>query len=91
MRQHSEIRRVGRVVSMPCRVGICSGVVVDNNRKSSGWMWYRGECNASPVSEILTSSAIPVPESFLNTRCSKGDEWIALILAAVLTGKSISW
>lgn len=30
-------------------------------------------------------------ESFFNVPCRAGDERIALILAAVLTGKSISW
>lgn len=34
---------------------------------------------------------IPGLESFLNAPCKAGDERITLILAAVLTGKSISW
>lgn len=37
------------------------------------------------------SFAIPGLGQFLNAPCKVGEEWIALILAAVLTGKSISW
>lgn len=39
MRQHSEMRRVGRVGSTSCKVGIGSGVNLDNERRSRGWMW----------------------------------------------------
>lgn len=38
MRQHSEIRRVGRVGSTSWSVGIGSGVDLDNERRSRGWM-----------------------------------------------------
>lgn len=70
----------------------CEGVVddedlayLDNSRKSSGWIWYPGECSASPVCEISTSPLFP------RARCSTGAERMALTFATVFSGKSISW
>jgi hypothetical protein len=55
-------------------------------RRSRGWRWYVGECNASPVSEMDTFWALPIP----SVRCKRGDARMNLIFAAVLAEKSIS-
>lgn len=84
MRQHSEMRRVGRLESMCERAGgLVEAGVVERVRRSNGMMLYEALERDVRSSEVVISPGI---------RPRRVEERvIADVFWAVLAGKSISW